>query len=125
MRKRVDANLIKKKMFDSLNDKEILKYLPDGKVFFIHANKSTPPYVEYMVIDSKASDYSEGYIDYINYSVQIDIFSHEDYSELETTIINRMLECGFELDPGSPDLYEEKTRLFHKPIRFNIDLEPC
>ncbi|WP_338631349.1 prohead protease [Clostridium baratii] len=122
---KINTNLIKEKIFTSLNSEEILKYLPDKKVFFIHAPKATAPYVEYMVINSKPSDYSEGNINYINHTVQIDIFSYEDYSEIETTIINRMLECGFDLEAGIPDLYEEKTGLLHKPIRLNIDLEPC
>lgn len=94
----------------------------DKKIYFIHATKPSPPYIEYQVVNSKGSDYSEGEINYINHLVQVDIFSNNDYTELETTILNRLIEDGFELEPGSPDLYEDKTNLYHKPMRFSIDL---
>lgn len=105
-----------------MNCSEILNLTGDKKVHFIHAMNPKIPYLEYQVINSRGSDYSEGDIDYINHLVQVDIFSNGDYSELEKTIVNIMLKEGFELVPGSPDLFEEKTQLYHKPLRFNIDL---
>lgn len=118
----IDASLIKKKLKTSLNNKEILDLTSDKQIYFIHANSPTPPYVEYQVIKSKGSDYSEGDIKYLNHLVQIDIFSTGDYTNLETVISNKLIENGFELKPGSPDLYEEKTNLYHKPMRFEINL---
>ncbi|MEG0180770.1 MAG: prohead protease [Peptostreptococcaceae bacterium] len=119
---KIDASLIKKKLKTSLNNKEILDLTSDKKIYFIHANKPTPPYIEYQVINSRGSDYSEGDIKYLNHLVQVDIFSTGDYTNLETVITNKLIECGFEYKPGSPDLYEKKTNLYHKPMRFEIDL---
>lgn len=118
----VDASIIKKKIKNTLSVDRILSLLPDKKVYFIHANNPTAPYVEYQTYTTTPSYYEEGKIKEINYKVQVDIFSYEDYTNLETIIINEMLNAGFEYDPGSPDLYEEKTKLYHKPLRFNIDL---
>lgn len=118
----MDTSLIKKKIKTSLNNKEILDLTSDKKIYFIHAKNPNPPYIEYQVLLSKGSEYSEGNIKYMTHLVQIDIFSTGDYTKLETIILNRLIEDGFEFKPGSPDLYEEKTNLYHKPMRFEIDL---
>ncbi|MDB8790631.1 prohead protease [Romboutsia sp. 1001216sp1] len=118
----IDTSVIKKKLKEVLNDKEILDLTSNKKVYFIHAKNAKPPYIEYQVVNSKGSDYSEGNINYINHLVQVDIFSLDDYTELETVIINKLIKDGFQLNPGSPDLYEKNTNLYHKPLRFNIDL---
>ena len=118
----IDASIIKKKLKEVLNDKDILDLTSDKKVYFIHAKNPKPPYIEYQVVNSRGSDYSEGNIDYLNHLVQIDIFSLSDYTKLETIIINKFIDSGFDLRPGSPDLYEKKTNLYHKPLRFTIDL---
>ncbi len=120
---KIDASIIKKKIKNTLSVDRILSLLPDKKVYFIHANNPTSPYVEYQAYKTNPSYYEEGAIKEINYKVQVDIFSYGDYTNLETIIINEMLNAGFEYDPGSPDLYEEKTKLYHKPLRFNIDLK--
>ncbi|MDO7206258.1 hypothetical protein Q5M85_21325 [Paraclostridium bifermentans] len=57
----------------------------------------------------------EGTIKEINYKVQVDIFSFGDYTNIETIIINEMVSVGFEYDPGSPDLYEEKQNYIINP----------
>lgn len=121
---KVDTSIIKKKLKEVLNQQEILELTSDKKVYFIHANAPKPPYIEYQVINSRGSEYSEGDIKYINHLVQVDIFSLGDYTNLESIIINKFIDAGFELNPGGPDLYEEKTKLNHKPLRFNIDLKP-
>lgn len=118
----IDASIIKKKLKEVLNDKDILDLTSDKKVYFIHAKNPKPPYIEYQVIRSRGSEYSEGNIDYLNHLVQVDIFSLGDYTNLETIMVNKFIEAGFEYNPGSPDLFEEKTGLYHKPLRFNIDL---
>lgn len=120
----IDTSIIKKKIKNTLSADRILSLIPDKKVYFIHANNPNAPYVEYQTYKTVPSYYEEGTIKEINYKVQVDIFSYGDYTDIETIIINEMLSAGFEYDPGSPDLYEEKTKLYHKPLRFNIDLKP-
>ncbi len=120
----IDTSIIKKKIKNTLSVDRILSLLPDKKVYFIHANNPNAPYVEYQTYKTVPSYYEEGTIKEINYKVQVDIFSFGDYTNIETIIIKEMLSAGFEYDPGSPDLYEEKTKLYHKPLRFNIDLKP-
>ena len=113
---------IKKLLLNTLNNPKILNLVPDKRVYFLHANNPIPPYIEYQVILEDDIEYSEGKAQFTNYIVQVDIFSRGDYTELEEIIKKVMLEAGFEKNSSCPDLYEEKTKLNHKPIRFNIDL---
>lgn len=112
---------IKKLLFKTLSDKNILDLTADKRIYFIHANNPKPPYVEYEVISEVGDDFHEGKEIYTKYLVQVDIFSKDDYSELENIIKKVMLESGFNRD-NAVDLYENKTNLYHKAMRFNISL---
>ncbi|BDR80694.1 hypothetical protein N072000002_09500 [Clostridium tetani] len=113
---------IKKYLLNVLNNKEILDLLPDKRVYFLHANNPNKKlYLEYEIIDEYGVEYSEGNEDYTTYVVQIDIFSTEDYTQLEKTVKKIMIQNGFNRDM-SVDLYEKETGLYHKAMRFKISL---
>lgn len=112
---------IKNHLYKALNSKEILSLTFDKKVYFLHANNPKTPYVEYEVISERGAEFSEGKERYTTYLVQVDIFSKTDYTDLETTIKNIMINNGYIRD-NAADLYEEKTGLYHKAMRFNISL---
>lgn len=114
---------IKQHLFSTLNNKDIKNLTSDKKVYFIHANNPTPPYIEYQVIAERGAEFSEGKENYSYYLIQIDIFSKTDYTNLEENIKKIMLEAGYSRD-NAVDLYENKTGLYHKAMRFNISL-PC
>ena len=112
---------IKKHLINTLKVDSILNLTGDKKVHFIHANNPIPPYVEYMVISENGDEFSEGKETYTKYLIQVDIFSLGNYSELEKQIKSVMINAGYCRDQ-SADLYEEKTKLYHKAMRFNISL---
>ncbi|MSS43164.1 prohead protease [Anaerosalibacter bizertensis] len=112
---------IKQYILKILSDKSILELLPDERVYHIHANNPNPPYVEYQVINEYGVEYEENKEKYTRYIIQIDIFSKKDYTEIENVIKKHMFNAGFERDMAA-DLYEEKTGLYHKGMRFSIDL---
>lgn len=113
---------IKKYLKDVLNNKEILDMLPDKRVFFLHANAPNKQlYLEYEIINESGDDYSENVEDFTEYVVQVDIFSTGDYTNLEEVVKKHMKAAGFNRYMAA-DLYEEKTQLNHKAMRFNIDL---
>ncbi|HDK7179309.1 prohead protease [Clostridium sporogenes] len=113
---------IKKYLLNTLNNKEIIDLLPDGKVFFLHAdNPAKDLYLEYEIINEYGTEYSEGNENYTTYIVQIDIFSIGDYTQLENTVKKIMIHNGFNRDMAA-DLYEKETGLYHKAIRWNISL---
>ncbi|HBJ2612669.1 TPA: prohead protease [Clostridium botulinum] len=113
---------IKQYLLKVLNNKEILDMLPDKKVYFLHANNPNKNlYLEYEILDGYGVEYSENKEDFANHLVQVDLFSTGNYADLETLVKKHMINNGFEGGYG-PDLYEEKTQLKHKVMRFNIDL---
>ncbi|EPY2275487.1 prohead protease [Clostridium sporogenes] len=113
---------IKQYLLSILNNKEIIDLLPDGKVFFLHAdNPDKSLYLEYEIINEYGTEYSEGNENYTTYIVQVDIFSTGDYTQLENTVKRIMIHNGFNRDMAA-DLYEKETGLYHKAMRFNISL---
>lgn len=123
MEKRSDDLDIKEFLLSVLNNKEILDILPDKKVFFLHAdNPNKNLYLEYEIINEYGEEFSEGKEDFTTYIIQIDIFSTKSYTKLEKIIKKHMKENGFSREMAA-DLYEEKTKLNHKAMRFNITLE--
>ena len=112
---------IKKLMKDTLNDNEILNLTGDKKVYFLHANSPKPPYVEYEIFDENGEEWAENKEIATNYYVQVDIFSKNDYTDLENKIKEIMTNAGFNRSMCA-DLYENDTQLFHKAMRFLITL---
>jgi hypothetical protein len=53
-----------------------------------------------------------------NHSVQIDIWSKGDYTQLVTQVKDEMKKVGFKRT-FETELYESDTKTFHKVIRFN------
>lgn len=112
---------IKKYLKQILSQNEIISLLPDKKVYFLHATAPNTPYIEYEVVDEFGDGFAENKEISTCHVVQVDIFSTEDYSNIEEVVFNKMIEAGFNRDK-SADLYEEDTKLYHKPMRFNISL---
>lgn len=100
---------------------EILNLTGDKKVHFIHAKKASTPYLEYEVISEREAYSEEGNEKYTNYLVQVDIFSEGDYSSLEEAVKKELIKDGFIREQGA-DLYEKETGLYHKVMRFSIEL---
>lgn len=114
---------IKEHLFNTLSSENIIELVPDKKVYFLHAENPTDPYIEYEVVSEEGVEYSEGIERYTYYLIQVDIFSKSDYSHIESVIKNEMIRFGYSKGV-SRDLYEEKTGLKHKAMRFSISL-PC
>ena len=114
---------IKKYLLNVLNSKEIIDLLPNKKVYFLHAtNPNKKLYLEYEIINEFGAEYSENEEDYTTYIVQIDIFSTGDYTQIESIVKKAMTDNGFSRDMAA-DLYEKDTGLYHKAMRFNINLK--
>lgn len=112
---------IKQYILKALNKEEILNLLPDKKVYFLHANNPKNPYIEYEVVNEYGIEHDENEEKYTRYIVQVDIFSKKDYTEIENIVKKHMLNAKFERDMAA-DLFEDKTGLNHKAMRFSIDL---
>ena len=112
---------IKDYLFKTLNDEKLLNTLTDKRVYFLHADNPQRPYLEYETISEYGVEFSEGTEKFTRYKIQVDIFSENSYSEIEEELKQIMKAAGFKRIQAV-DLYEEKTKLYHKAIRYVIDL---
>ena len=90
-------------------------------MYFLHATNPKNPYVEYEVVSENGNEFSEGNEDYTEFIVQVDVFHVGNYLKLVNTIKNKMIAKGFTREQAI-DLYEDKTKLNHKAMRFSISL---
>lgn len=104
-----------------LSDNEIISLTGDNTVHFLHANSPISPYIEYEIFDENGEEWAENKEIATTYYVQVDIFSKDDYTDLENKIKEKMINAGF-IRFMCADLYEQDTQLFHKAMRFLISL---
>lgn len=100
-----------------LTDVEILTLTADDTVYFLHAKNANTPYVEYQITNEVGHEWAENKEIATDYTVQVDIFSKGDYTDLEEKVKEKMLDAGFTRGMAA-DLYEEETELYHKAMRF-------
>lgn len=112
---------IHKLLADTLNSVEILNLTGDKKVYFLHATNPRNPYIEYEVVSENGNEFSEGEENYTEYLVQVDVFHTGNYIKLVDAIKAKMISQGFTREQAV-DLYEDKTKLNHKAMRFSISL---
>lgn len=112
---------IKKLLKDTLSNGEILDLTADKKVYFLHANNPTTPYIEYEIFDENGQEWAENKEIATNYYVQVDVFSKGDYTNLENKIKEVMTNAGFNRSTCA-DLFENDTQLYHKAMRFLVTL---
>lgn len=108
---------IKAYLRNILLDPEIVSFTADETVYFLHAKNASPPYIEYEIYDEDGAEWAENEEIATDYYVQVDIFSKEDYAELENKIKEKMMNADFSRSMAA-DLYEKDTGLYHKAMRF-------
>lgn len=108
---------IKQLVKTTLENAEILDLTGDKKVYFLHATNPKTPYIEYEIYDEFGEEWAENEEVATTYSIQVDIFSKSNYSNLEEKIKEKMIETGFGRTSGA-DLWEDDTQLYHKAMRF-------
>ncbi|WIV10542.1 prohead protease [Proteiniborus sp. MB09-C3] len=105
-----------------LTNEEILNLTEDKKVYFLTGGEEAKPtYVCYQIIDEYGSFFEENEEVITAFNVQVDIFSKGSYSQLEQIIKDKMKQAGFYRGMAA-DLYENDTGLYHKAMRFSINL---
>lgn len=112
---------IKRYIRQVLIDEEILNLTADKKIYFLHATNPNTPYLEYNIFDEFGEEYAENKEIATTYYIQVDIFSKDNYQDIEDKIKEKMLNAGFNRSMAA-DLYENETGLYHKAMRFFITL---
>jgi hypothetical protein len=100
-----------------------LTSLVSGRVHWIKpATKSPPPYVTYFEVNNSESGSADD-LEYANdIEIQVDIWASGSTIPIAKVVQKVMRGLGF-IHQAMPDLYEDATQIFHKPIRFTITKE--
>lgn len=108
---------------NALRNDTALKALVSTRVYWVRpATAQTQAYITYIEAanaESESAD-DEEYADDIE--IQVDIFTTGSTIPIAREVQRIMRELGF-VHQAMPDLYEENTKLIHKPIRFTITKE--
>lgn len=81
-------------------------------------NGSVFPYITFILYDAQGEAWAENEEIETGYYIQVDIWSKDsDYDDLASKVRSAMLAAGF-LGGHGPDIYEQDTKIYHKPLRF-------
>lgn len=75
-------------------------------------------YITFFFYGDKGELYEDDKEASTGYYVQIDIWSKGSYTNLVKEVKRLMTEAGFIKRPSGPELYEDDTKIYHKPLRF-------
>lgn len=107
---------------ECLSDPQLLKLLPDGKIFRIRAIQGhSVPYVTYIFYDKSGSYFAEGKVKKNRYYIQIDINSNSDFTEIEEAVRSIADANGWNEGTEYEDL-DPDTNLMFKCMRFSFEL---
>jgi hypothetical protein len=114
MREKLRQDLLNQSIIDLVGYDDNL----EPKIYFLHAPESTSGnYIEYEIYDEQGAFYEENEPTATTYYIQVDIYSPGSYSALEKAVKDALRNKGYDGGYG-PDLYDNTTKLNHKPLRF-------
>lgn len=114
MKAQLRSDLLDEKILD------LVGYDEDGepKIYFLQSPESPKgAYIEYEIYDVQEAYHDENTEKALTHYIQVSIFSPGDYTSIERVVRETLKGKGYDGGYG-PDLYEEKTKLNHKPLRF-------
>lgn len=79
-------------------------------------------YVTFFTYLESGEQYADDREAVTRFSVQLDVWSKQDYTELVNTVDQAMHAAGF-VKNGYFDLYETDTQMYHKAMRFHFEEE--
>lgn len=105
-------------------NKEILNALEHigTPVSFQTAKEKTYPYITFFTYLDRTTQHSDDEEAITGYFIQIDIWSKNDYINIEENVHQAMIGSGF-IKQRFHDLYEDDTKVYHKVMRFLKEVE--
>lgn len=105
-------------------NKEVLEALKDIDipVSFQTSKGKDYPYITFFTYLDRTTEHSDDEEAITGYSIQVDVWSKNDYSKIEKNVHQGMLSSGF-LKQSFHDLYENDTKVYHKVMRFFKEVE--
>lgn len=87
-------------------------------VSFQYYNGLETTYITFFCYNDQVELYADDEELATGYYIQLDVFSKGKYLEIVKQVNKLMKDVGFIKRPSGPELYEEGTKLYHKPLRF-------
>jgi hypothetical protein len=104
----------------SLNQLIINTLKPLGVPVGFHKYQgSAATYITFFEFNQNGALFADDEEQLTSHSIQVDIWSKGDYTELVKQVKNELMNVGFSR-PTENELYENDTELFHKVLRFNF-----
>ncbi|MCM3761036.1 hypothetical protein M3212_09590 [Alkalihalobacillus oceani] len=91
-------------------------------VSFQHYRGQTFPYITFFTYLEKGEQHADDKEKITGYYVQVDIWSKDDYTDLASTVHQKMLAAGF-TKRSYYDFYETDVGVYHKAMRFQFNKE--
>lgn len=92
-------------------------------VSFQYYNGSESTYITFFLYNEQGEEYADDEEVATGYYIQLDIFSKVSYTNILKQVNALMKEAGFIRKSTGPELYEQDTKLYHKPLRFFFYVE--
>jgi hypothetical protein len=80
-------------------------------------------YITFFSLNERGSLFVDDEENETDHSIQVDIWSNSDYTELVQNVKILLKENGF-IRTSEVDLYEKDLKIYHKPIRFLFTSTP-
>ncbi|OCA98042.1 hypothetical protein BGS1_02280 [Clostridium beijerinckii] len=100
---------------------QALKYLKVPVSFQRYSGKEST-YITFFNYLEQGEQYADNQEKATGYYVQVDVWSKNDYTEVVEKVENYMKAAGF-IRTSAAHLFEEDTKIYHKTMRFFIQIE--
>jgi hypothetical protein len=103
----------------SLNSLIITTLKPLAPTFFLTYSGSVFPHITFFEFNQQSALNADDEEDLTAHSIQVDIWSKDDYTNLVIQVKNSLNVIGFRRT-NETEFYENDTKIYHKVLRFNF-----
>jgi hypothetical protein len=108
----------------SLNNLIINTLNPLAPTFFQTYSGSTFPHITFFEFNQQSALNTDDSEELTAHSIQVDIWSKGDYTDLVKQVKTSLLAIGFTRSMET-EFYENDTKIYHKVLRFNYTSAPA
>lgn len=103
----------------SLNNLIITTLKPLAPTFFLTYSGSIFPHITFFEFNQQSALNADDSEEMTAHSIQVDIWSLNDYTSLVEQVKNSLQTIGFRRT-NETEFYENDTKIYHKVLRFNF-----
>lgn len=105
-----------------IKSKEVLKLCPNIFFYDKPENSKAEEYVRWFILDERNRAYAGGKPLYVEYDIQVDIYTLGSYREIANVILETLIEKKYTVIENSNDVIKNgNKRLYHKTLRFRFN----